>query len=334
MSESLSRRRVLRDASGAALLALAPASAAFAASPVKLADAVGALNLMMDGLMKQERFMESMGLAPELLGVTDGSKILGAVVSGSVDASAMSGFGQVFPAIERGAGIKMLAASAQAPTLAMFTGRANINSLKDLEGKSIGTGSVGALVYQLTVTLLKKYNVDTSKIKFVNIGSSANVFRAVQAGTVDAGPSEASLIDVAAAYKVRPIPKGNMTIELPLFTFNGAWTSDRKIATSRDTLVKMLAAYAKLYRFVQKPSSKDAFMRNLKGVAPTEPEADHLALWNYIQKYKPFAENLVLSPERIRYIQQLNVNFGVQKTILPYEKVCDPTLARDAIKLI
>ena len=336
MRKSLSRRQVLRDASGAALLGLAPMGSALAAAPlpIKIANATGALNITMDGLMIQEKFLESVGLQPDILGVADGSKIVGAIVSGSADASAMSGFGQIFPAVERGAQIKVIAAAAQAPTLAMFTGKANVNSLKDLEGKTIGTGSVGALVYQLTVTLLKKYNVDIGKIRFVNIGSSANIFKAVQAGTVDAGTAEAAMISVASNYRVRPIPKGNMTLELPMFTFNGCWTSDRKIASDRPALVRMLAAYAKLYRFVQRPAAKDAFMRCTKTVLAGEPEADHLALWNYVQTYKPFAENLVLSPERVQYMQQLNVQFGVQKTILPYEKVADMSLAREAIKLL
>ena len=191
MSQTLSRRGLLRDASGAAVVGLVPGASALAAAPtpLKLANATGVLNVTMDALMQQERFLESFGLSPEILGVADGSKILSAVVSGSVDASGLSGFGQVFPAVERGAGIKVLAAGSQIPSLAMFTSKPNINSLKDLEGKSIGTGSIGALVHQLTVTLLKKYNVDASKIRFVNIGSSAAVFRAVAAGTVDAGPA-------------------------------------------------------------------------------------------------------------------------------------------------
>jgi ABC-type nitrate/sulfonate/bicarbonate transport system substrate-binding protein len=336
MPELLSRRRMLRDTSGAVALGLLPITSALAASgkPITIAEAVGVLNLMMDGLMKQEKFLEEFGLAPNMLGVPDGSKILSGVVGGSADASAMSGFGQVFPAIERGAPIKMIAASAQVPTLALFTGKPNIHSLKDLEGKNVGTGSIGALVHQLTVTVLKKYNVDTSKIRFVNIGSSANIFRAVQAGTVDAGAGEASLLDVADAYHVRPIPHGNLGVELPLFTFNGSWTSDSKIATQRDILVRMLAAYAKLYRFAQNPASHDAFFRNMRQVFPTEPEANHQAMWRYIQTYKPFAVNLELGPDRIKYIQQLNVDFGIQKSILPYEKVADMSLAREALKLL
>jgi hypothetical protein len=42
----------------------------------------------------------------------------------------------------------------------------------------------------------------------------------------------------------------------------------------------------------------------------------------------------VLSPERVRYMQELNVSLGVQKSVLPYECVCDMSLAQDAIKLL
>src|SRR4051812_23032379 len=104
MSKSLSRRQVVRDASGAALLGLAPMGPALAAAPtVKIANALGALNQTMDALLIQEKFLESVGLTQNILGVSDGTKILGGIVGGSADASAMSGFGLVFPAVERGA---------------------------------------------------------------------------------------------------------------------------------------------------------------------------------------------------------------------------------------
>ena len=41
-----------------------------------------------------------------------------------------------------------------------------------------------------------------------------------------------------------------------------------------------------------------------------------------------------MSEERVRYMQQLNVDTGVQKTILPFDKVADMSLARDALKLL
>ena len=337
MAGVFSRRDLVLGASGAAIsnsLFIWSAAAASKPTPITIANASGGLNLTMAALMRQEKFLESFDLAPDLLQVADGSKILGGVVGGSVDASMMSGFGQVFPAIQRGAAIKILGGGALLPTLALYTGKPDVKSLKDLEGKTVGTGSVGALVYQLTVTLLKKYTVDISKVRFANIGASADIFRAVSAGTVDAGCGEAALIEDDAKYHVRLIPHGNMSVELTKYTFQGAWASDRKIATERNALVRTLAAYAKLYRFVQDPKSKEAFLLASRAAFKNASEHDHELQWDYIQTYKPFAVNLTLSPERLRYMQELNVSFKIQKEVLPFDRIADMTLAADAVKLL
>ena len=336
MQRVLSRREVLRQASSAALMTVPLARPVRAAArlDVKIANAAGALNLTMAELMRQQRFLESFDLAPEMMTVADGTKILGGVVSGSVDVSMASGFGQVFPAVEHGAPIKILAGGALLPALALFSSKPDVKTLQDLAGKTIGTGSVGALVYQLTAALLQKYGVDTTKIRFVNVGSSADIFRAVAAGTVDGGMADVTLIDVAAEHHVHLLQHGNLSSELPEFTYQGAWTSDRKIKTERETLVRTLAAYARLYRFVQDPGSRDAFLRARRSVFPNSPEREHVAQWSYIQTYRPFAVDLVLSPERLRYVQELNLRFGTQKELLPFERVADMSLARDALKLV
>jgi ABC-type nitrate/sulfonate/bicarbonate transport system substrate-binding protein len=336
MPQLLSRREVLMKGSSAALLgaaSLRPALAA-GATPVKIANASGALNQTMAALIRSQKFLESFGLDPDMMMVGDGTKILAAVISGSADASMASGFGQVFPAVEHGAKLKILGGGALVPTIALYTGKPYVNSLNDLEGRTVATGSVGALVYQLVVVLLRKYNVDVSKVRFVNIGSSADAFRAVSQGTVDAGPAAAALIPDAANYHVRPIPHGNMTTELPEYTYQGAWASDQTIAARRDVLVRTLAAYARLYRFVQTPAAREPFLAARRSMFPTAPEQDHVNEWNYIQQYKPFAVNLALTPDRLRIIQELNISSNVQKAVLPFEQVADMSLAADALKLL
>lgn len=331
-----SRRELLQRVAGAALAAVlpVPAPAAAALLPIRIANAAGGLNLVMAELMRQQRFLQSFGLAPDQLAVSDGTKILGGVVSGSIDASFMSGFGQVFPAIERGADIRVIGGGALLPVLALFSGKSDIRTLKDLEGRTIGTGSVGALVHQLTVTLLRKYRVDVSRIRFVNIGSNADIFRGVSAGTVDAGVGEAALMGAAAKYGVHLIEHGDMSVELKDYTYQGAWASARRIARERDKLVRALAAYGRLYRFVQSPDSRAAFINARGSAFPRAPESEHLAAWNYIQTYKPFAVDLSLNPERLRYMQELNVGFKIQKGVLPFDRVADMSLAVDALRLL
>jgi ABC-type nitrate/sulfonate/bicarbonate transport system substrate-binding protein len=335
MTEGLSRRAMLR-LSAAGLLAAGGCGTRSSGSSnvVHIATAAGGLNLTMSELLRQQKFLESFDLTPDVIAMADGSKIVGAIYSGSIDVSPMSGFAQVFPAVEHGADLKIINAATLIPALALFSAKPNVRSLKDLEGKVVGAGAVGSLVHQLTATLLRKYSVDVSAVRFVNIGSNADVFKGVMAGTVDAGAGPASFVDDAESYKVHAVPNGNMSVELKEFTYQAGWTSNRVIEAKRDVLVRVLAAYAKLFRFVGQPSSQDAFLRARRSVFPDAPAREHVGEWNYLQTYKPFASDLMLSPERVRYMQQINLDFHIQNQMLPFDRVVDMSLALDAQKLL
>lgn len=337
MSQTLSRRDLLLSASATALACtLLPGRRVFgaAATPVSIANAAGGLNLTMTALMKRMKFMESFGLEPTFLNVADGSRMLGAVLNGSVDASLMSGLSELFPAMEHGGAIKIIGCSTLTPTIALFSGKPYINSLKDLEGRTIGTGSIGALTHQIVVTLLRKYNVDITKVRFVNVGSSADIFRAVSQGTVDAGPAAAALISQADHFKVHLVPQGNMAVELRGFTFQGSWCSQKKIETNRDLIVRSMAAQAKLYRFAQSPEGKVPFIEARQSIFPNQEASDHQAEWDFIQSYKPFATDLLITTDRIQFLQQMNVEFKMQSKVMPFEQVTDMSIARDAVKLL
>jgi len=319
------------------LMASVPSSGGFAQGArlkTTIANAAGNLNLAVQELLRQQGYMEDFGLEPNFLNVADGAKILGGLLGGDLDSSMMSGFGQVFPAIEKGGKLKIIAATSLSPSLALFTGKPEVQSLKDLEGRVVGTGALGALLHQLVVALLQKNGVDINKVRFVNIGASGDVFRATTMGTVDAGTGEAAILEDMSPYKVRLIPGGNMTTELSEYTYQAAWTTDRMIETKRDILVRSLAAQAKLYRFLHTAESREPFLKARAKVLPNSPPSEAIAQWNYIQHYKPYATGLVMSEERFRYMQQLNVDLGVQSAVMPLARVADMSLAQEAIALL
>ena len=330
-----SRRDLVLGASALSAACIGfPGIALAQARPVNIPNAAGAINLAMQELMKSQKFLEEMGLAPNVVNVADGSKIVSSLFGGDMDISTMSGFGQVFPAIERGGKLKILAGAMLLPSVAIFTSKANVRSLKDLEGKIVGSGSPGALVHQLTVALLKKKGVDYKRVQFVNIGSSVDVFRAVTVGTVDAGVGEVTYVEEQEKYKVRMLPEANLSMELTEYTYQGAYASERTIETKRDILVRTLAAYGKLYRFVHKPEAKEAFFKARSAALKKTSENENEILWRYLQKYKPYAANLALAEERLNYMQGLNVELGVQKKVLPFTQVADMSIAREALKMI
>lgn len=133
----------------------------------------------------------------------------------------IGGFGQAFPTIEKGAEFEILVGGALPPLLRLCVANPKGRTLRDCEGKNVGSGSVGALLYDLTVALLRKNGVDVDKVHFINIRASGAVFRGVVAGTVDAGLGDTALIGKASKYKVRAIPGGNMTTRSPGYIVQG-----------------------------------------------------------------------------------------------------------------
>jgi NitT/TauT family transport system substrate-binding protein len=310
------------------------ARAATAPLPVNIVNTASNSTMALQVLLTQQGFFEEFGVAPTTLNVADGSKLMGALFSGSSDICMLSGFSQVFPAIARGGKVKILAGAGLLLQDAIYSAKPDIHRVKDLEGKTIGTGSPGALLHQFTVALLRKKGVDVSKVRFVNIGSSAAVFKAVVAGTVDAGPSLIDVYPDQKKYGVHSLIDGDLWKELPEYTYQASYASDRAIAEKREALVRVLAAYGKLYRFISGPHSREAFLKARASVFKHSDSVEAEFEWTFAQKYHPYDTDLTLSEERIDYMQNLNVEFGVQKKILPFNEVADMSLAKDAVKLL
>jgi NitT/TauT family transport system substrate-binding protein len=332
LRSSFRRREVLR--AGAAV-----AASLFMPRPLMAADRVkinlvntsGNTNLVLAAFLKQEGIFEQLGLDANILHVSDGSKLIGSLLSGETDMCALSGFGQVLPAIEKGAKLKILAGGAVLGLQAIMTKNPAIKTVKDLEGRTVGTGSLGALLHQLVVALLRKQGVDEKKVRFVNVGSSTDVFRAIAAGTVDAGPCEVWQV---GRQGTRIIEGARVYEDLPEYTYQASYCSERAIARKRDAVVRTLAAYAKLYRFLGEERSREPFVRAFATATGKNDRHEAEAQWQFYRDHNPFAVDLVLSEERVRYMQDLNVSLGVQKSVLPFEQVCDMSLARDAVKLL
>ena len=106
-----------------------------------------------------------------------------------------------------------------------------------------------------------KKGIDYTKVNFVNIGAVSSVFTAVAAGTVDAGFGTVDVYFERDKYGVHALTDGVLWKELPDFTNQVMVTSDQAISEKRDQIIKAMAAYARLFRFINTPDSKDAWIK-------------------------------------------------------------------------
>ena len=313
------------------LAARAATRSAGAPLRVNIVGTSGLTSLVNTALINRTGFLAEFGLAATMINVADGSKVVAALISGDADVCAQAGFTQVLAAIDRGAPLKLIGGATDKSFIAVFSANPDVRSLKDLEGRSVAVGALGSQLHQFMIALFRKYGIDAAKVKFANVGASVDVLRAVQSGVVDAGPAEVWLQRVGGLHILE---HGNTYESLTEYVSQAAFASDGAIARKRELLVRTLAAYAKLYRFIMSGDSEAAFIAAYaEGLGRNDPDAAR-AQWRFYREVQPFAATLALDEGRLRYMQELNVVTGTQRAVMPYPKVADLSVARDALKLL
>ena len=336
MDASHTRRDFVTGAAAICAAAVTPVASRAQGSAKKLID-VRIINsnanaqLAFEELLKRQGYLETLGLNATTVNVADGSKVMAALLSGEMDVCMISGFGQVLPAVERGGQIKVVAGANMLTPQGVLTNKANVKSVADLKGAKIGTGPIGALEHQLMVAVLLQHKVDPDSVSFVNIGNTADIFRAVSAGVVDAGPVN---IDVYDKQKGDLKIVGNFWTEIPDFPYQGSFTSVDAISNRREAVVRTLAAYCKVYRFLRTPDSKKPYVEAYMAAVGGGAAADAELQWQFLYDKKAFATDLVIPDRGLEFLQDLNLRTNVQKTKLPLDKFADMSLAQEALKLI
>lgn len=334
-TKGMSRRTALKTGVAIAAASAFPMPAISQGRPkANVIIAGGSFSLMQIQLLNEMQLFDKYGVDVNLVTVSDTAKILAGLISGDADFCAGAGFSGLFPAIERGAKAKIIAGAALAPLNIMYSSKPDIKSVKDLPGRTVGTGQMGALLHQLAVGIMKKHGVDYTKVQFANVGSSADVFKALVSGVIDAGVAPIEFRDSAAKFKLYPLPDGEFWKELPLYANQAMYGSEKAINERRQGIVLALAAYGDMFRWIAKDANKQAFYRYYKQAVKAATDEEAVFLQDFLAKPGAVATNLVLSEAQLRYIQDLNVELGQQKAVLPFSQVADMSLAEEALKLI
>ncbi len=307
----------------------ASASASGSGAAIAVGTDSGVLERVPPTIAEDQGFFRQLGVKPEVQALADGTKVLAGVLSNQL-ALGESGINNVLASIEKSPNVKILGTS-HLPVGYVVYANSKIESLKDLEGKSVGTGAVGAFLYVLMFEILKKNGVAANKVNFVNIGASPDVYRAVAAGKVDVGPSTVTFLSQAQKDGVKTL--ANVWQELPNFVSIGLYASNDGIAKNRDALVRTLAAYARTYRFaLGGDDGKAAWIKGAKQFA--QDEASAAADWQWLKDNKGLQTDLSVTKSQLDYMQQVNIDTGSQSKIVPFEQVADTSLVQDALKLI
>ncbi len=126
------------------------------------------------------------GLDIEESYVTGDSNALRSVLSGNGDFGAGIGVFAVLSSIEAGADLKVVSSWQPRSDYSVVLRSGMGTTVADLVGKTIATSGPGALPAQLPLMLMKKYGLDPSSAKFIQVGGHPARLQAVLGGRADA----------------------------------------------------------------------------------------------------------------------------------------------------
>lgn len=325
----LGRREFIVGAVAASAWPMARAETGFA---VRVASNQGAENAALQQLLADSGFAKALSLEVQLVESRSVSGPMEALLNGDADICMISAFAGVLPVIAEGKPLRLVSAAMLLPALAVYSAKDDIKCVEDLSGRTVGVGPLHGLLHILMLALLRKKGIDAARVRFVVVGSNAQVLEAVASGKVDAGLS--GVAGKSGPNSTRVLNNGRLWLELPEYTYELSYASAQSLEEKPEALARCLAAYTRLFRYLSRAQSKAAYLAARRHVEGDAAVDEGEAVWNFIQRNQPYSLEPGLSPERVMYLQQLNIGLGVQSGVRPFDQVVDLAPAQGAKKLL
>src|SRR5947208_3342362 len=149
------------------------------------------------------------GLDAQFVYTRGGQAAMQALVGSAVDYAATSLDVAIQAYANVGANIRRFAVTGRLPLFAVVTAPKTANqiqSIKNLEGRTVGVTALGTADHALTLYLLKQAGADAQKVQFATMG--VNLLEALRQGQIDAGLVQEPALTVLKRSGARVLVNG------------------------------------------------------------------------------------------------------------------------------
>jgi NitT/TauT family transport system substrate-binding protein len=185
---NVSRRSLLKGAAVIASVVPAARPAQAQGKQIKLAYCSQILCGVPYEVARTAGYFKNHGLDVQLVYTRGGNAAMQALVGGAVDYAATSLDVALQAYANVGADIRRFAVTGRLPLFALVTApktASQIQSIRDLEGRTVGVSALGNADHALTLYLLKQAGADAQKVKFATMG--VNLLEALRQNQIDVG---------------------------------------------------------------------------------------------------------------------------------------------------
>jgi NitT/TauT family transport system substrate-binding protein len=331
MTKAAPEKRSL--AAGAALAAVA--MAVIAASHAQAADAKawrhGIIEAKSDSglffMPFKGDFAKKQGLDVDLLQIKTDTVGLKALIAGELESFEGGPQGAIVAA-SRGADVKIIGCHWVVVPHGLFV-RDNINSLKDLQGKSIAVSAPGTFPELVAKAAFEKQGVSYSTVKFAALGGDSDRYKALVAGVVDGAVVSNEYTPFSAKDHVKELVAGRDAA--PNFVRVCLMSTSKVLAARHDDAVKFLTAEMQGLRYAL--THRDETIKltfDTTGAKPDDPRPAFV--FDQVVKYKSVDPTLPLPMEKLDAMMKIAVSSGAMQKPADLSKIVDGSIRAEAAK--
>ncbi len=266
------------------------------------------------------------GLKLELTQVDNDAIGLKALLAGQVDSFEGSPVGAMIAA-SRGADVKILGCQWPGLPHGVFV-RGAIAKPEDLKGKTIAISQPGSMPDQLVRALLAKYGMTPDDVKFANLGSDNDRYKALAAGVVDAAVISGEYQPIAEKAGIKLLIAGRDI--LPDFMRVCIMSSSAILKAKHDEAVRFLAAEIAALRFVVGHRDETvALTRDVANINADDPRPAFI--YDDAIAHHALDPDLGLPLTKLDWMQQQSVKAGDQPHLDDLAQVTDGGPRQEAL---
>ena len=267
------------------------------------------------------------GLDVRLVYTRGGNVAMQALVGNAVDYAGTS-FDVALQAYAHGAKIVRFASTGRLPLFALVAApkaAKEINSLKDLENRTVGISALGNAEHILLLYLMKKAGADPDRVRFATLGT--NLYEPLRLGQVDAGMVQEpalSLITGAGGrviVNIMDIQEANRYLG-GAYEFMGVSVRVEERERRRDEMGRLARALAKGLRDTRTIPAKEAVAALPKELI-TGANRDRLV--GILERYRQslYPDNVKIDPAATNRVVEAHRSAGLLASSVDYKNLLD-----------
>jgi NitT/TauT family transport system substrate-binding protein len=278
-------------------------------------------------MMVSRGFAEKQGLKLEIMQIKADQIGLKALLAGELD-SYEGGPGGAIVAAARGADVKILGCHWPGLVHGLFA-RENVTGIADLRGKNIAISSPGALPDLLIRAVLEKQGIPATEVKFANMGSDTDRYKALTVGVVDAAIVSTEYLPIAPKT-VKLLATGREA--LPNFMRVCMITSGKTLADKPDEAAHFLAAEISALRYAV--ANRDEEIKLTFEIAKAKADDPRPGfIFDEATRHKDIDPEIGLPMEKLAWTQDMLLKNGSMPKPVDLAKIVVPDVRAKALEL-